>query len=320
MKIASPASAPRTDLVDHSRGPAAKPLLTLLMWLCCPLWVWSASCERPEAPPKAVPALVRGTAHVAVTETLDGDPTDLNITQLILERGLSLHGFELVPRAEAQFIISGSLTCDYLQDLTFDFQGASQHLEHQYHGKFDGTLTSVADQRVQELSFPEPLMNGRTDLELARRDIRRRAATLVSETMLRGPILGNRQVRGLLDALTDPLDGRFYNQVIDEISQYGEVAVPYLLEALRDDREVRLEGDYPGFPDLKDGELKVYHVVDLTLREILDRNSGLDPLASDDYIKRIRTGWQWLWEDIQQIPESLRVGSSKRQGSVPATN
>ena len=108
--------------------------------------------------------------------------------------------------------------------------------------------------------------------------------------------------------------------MIDEISQYGEVAVPYLLEALRDDREVRLEGDYPGFPDLKDGELKVYHVVDLTLREILDRNSGLDPLASDDYIKRIRTGWQWLWEDIQQIPESLRVGSSKRQGSVPATN
>jgi hypothetical protein len=257
--------------------------------------------------------LERGTAHVDVSETLDGDPTEINITRLIIERGLSLHGFQLVPRAEAQFLVEGTLTCDYFQDLTFEFKEAKQHLEHQYNGKFEGKLISVKDGRLQELSFPQPLMNGRTDLDMARRDIRRRSATIISETMLRGPILGTPGIRGLLDALTDPLDGRFYNQVMEEIAEHRERAVPYLIGALRDDRAVRLEGAYPGFPELEEGELKVYHIVDKTLAMILDRDSGLDPISSDDYIQRVRTGWQWLWEDMQNIPDELRIRKSKRE-------
>ena len=279
------------------------------------LLVCLSSCDAPQEKSlePTLPTLKRGTAHVEVSETLDGDLTEINITRLILERGLSLHGFQLVPRAEAQFLVEGTLTCDYFQDLTFEFKEAKQHLEHQYHGKFDGKLTSVSDGRVQELSFPQPLMNGRTDLAMARRDIRRRSATIISETMLRGPILGAPEIRGLLDALTDPLDGRFYNQLMEEIVEHGERAVPYLIEALRDDRAVRLEGAYPGFPDLEEGELKVYHIVDKTLAMILDRDSGLDPISSDDYIQRVRTGWQWLWEDMQNIPDELRIRKSKRE-------
>ena len=279
------------------------------------LVVCLSSCDAP--PQKSLEPtlqpLKRGTAHVDVSETLDGDPTEINITRLIIERGLSLHGFQLVPRADAQFLVEGTLTCDYFQDLTFEFKEAKQHLEHQYHGKFEGKLTSVKDGRLQELSFPQPLMNGRTDLAMARRDIRRRSATIISETMLRGPILGTPGIRGLLDALTDPLDGRFYNQLMEEIAEHRERAVPYLLEALRDDRAVRLEGAYPGFPELEEGELKVYHIVDKTLAMILDRDSGLDPISSDDYIQRVRTGWQWLWEDMQNIPDDLRILRSARE-------
>ncbi|MDE0959683.1 MAG: hypothetical protein OSB09_02790 [Planctomycetota bacterium] len=258
-------------------------------------------------------ALQRGTAHVDVSETIDGDPTELNITRLILERGLSLHGFQLVPRAEAQFVVEGTLTCEFFQDLNFEFKESKQHLEYQFHGKFDGRLTSIEDGRIQELSFPEPLMNGRTDMGMARRDIRRRSATIISETMLRGPILGDPEIRGLLDALTDPLDGRFHNQVLEEIVAHQERAVPYLIEALRDDRAVRLEGEYAGFSDLAEGELKVYHIVDKALTVLLDRASGLDPLSSDDFIQRVRTGWQWAWEDIQQVPDELRILSSQRK-------
>ncbi|MEO2149144.1 MAG: hypothetical protein ABGY15_03040, partial [bacterium] len=142
---------------------------------CCALLLALVVClSSCGTPTQTLQPLKRGTAHVDVSETLDGDPTEINITRLIIERGLSLHGFELVPRAEAQFLVEGTLTCDYFQDLTFEFKEAKQHLEYQFHGKFEGKLTSVKDGRLQELSFPQPLMNGRTDLAMARRDIRRR--------------------------------------------------------------------------------------------------------------------------------------------------
>lgn len=295
------------------RLPGWQPISSLLLVCLLPSLLWLCSCEAPVKSVDPLERLQRGTAHVDVTEILDGDPSDINICRLILERGFSLHGFQLVGREEAQYLVEGTLTCDYFQDLTFDFQGASQHLEHQYHGKFEGRLIRRDDDRVQDLSFPEPLMNGRTKLEMARRDIRRRSATIISETMLRGPILGEPEIRGLIDALTDSLDGRFHNQVMEEITAHRERAVPYLIETLRDDRPVQLEGDYPGFPDLEPDELKVYHIADLALREILDRDSGLDPLSSDDYIQRVRTGWQWMWEDLQEVPESLRIHKSERE-------
>ena len=294
----------------------------LLSWL-----VVVSACQsktpKPGVQPGAqqVEALTRGTAYVKIEEILDGaPPSGTNISKLLLERSLSMHGFKLVSRDQADYIIEGTLECDYFQDLSFDFNDQSQHLEHQYHGKFDGHLISRSSggEVVQDLSFPEPLMNGRTQMELAQRDIRRRSATIIAENLLRGKILGDPEVRGLLDALTDSLDGRFYNQIQDEMLQIGARAVPHLLEALRDDREVRLEGSYPQFPALEEGELKVYHIADLTLRDILDRDSGLDPLSSDDYLLRVRIAWQWLWEDFQQIPQHLRVRVEQRETKAPA--
>ena len=64
--------------------------------------------------------------------------------------------------------------------------------------------------------------------------------------------------------------------------------------------------------------MKVYHIADLALRDLLDRDSGLDPLASDEYLLRIRTGWQWLWEDFQQIPDGLRIKIDQRATKAPA--
>lgn len=289
----------------------------LLGWL---VTLSACDTQSKQVASNKVQALMRGSAHVEVKEILDGASTEFNITQLLLERSLSMHGFELVDRDQADYVIEGTMTCDYYQDLTFEFNEQSQHLEHQYHGKFAGHLISKSSggEVVQDLSFPEPLMNGRTQMELAQRDIRRRSATLVAENLLRGDILGDPEVRGLLDALTDPLDGRFYNQIQDEIVQFGARAVPHLLEALRDERDVSLEGSYPGFPDLVKGELKVYHIADLALRDLLDRDSGLDPLASDEYLLRIRTGWQWLWEDFQQIPDGLRIKIDQRATKAPA--
>ncbi len=262
-------------------------------------------------------ALKRARVKVELSETLDGKDTPVNIADLIIRRTLALHGFELVEE-NFEYQVTGDLQCDYFQDLTFDFQGSSQHLEHQYHGRFTGALKTAEGKDLQDLSFPEPLMNGRTDLALAQKDIRRRAATLIGGRLVTGGTLGNPKVQGLLDALTDALDGRTYNEIVRQMTILGAPAVPYLLDALRDEREVTLSGTYPGFADLQPGELKVYHAADLALRDILDRDSYLDPDSTEDYLHRVRTAWLWVWEDLQGIPEELRIRSEDRKKTVPA--
>ncbi|MAJ27870.1 hypothetical protein CBD41_00525 [bacterium TMED181] len=259
----------------------------------------------------------RSRVKVEISETLDGKNTEINISDLIIRRTLALHGFELVDEG-AEYLVTGELKCDYFQALTFDFQGSSQHLEHQYYGRFSGLLMDADGKELQDLSFPEPMMNGRTDLALAQKDIRRRAATLIGGRLVGGAVLGKPKIQGLLDALTDPLDGRTWNEIVRELTVSGATAVPYLLDALRDDRPVLLSGSYPGYTDLEEGELKIFHIADLALRDILDKDSFLDPDSTEDYLHRVRTAWLWVWEDMQLIPESLRTRMDQRKSSIPA--
>lgn len=262
-------------------------------------------------------ALNRSKIRVEIVETLDGKATEINISDLILRRTLALHGFELVEEGH-EYLLSGELKCDFFQDLTFDFQGSSQHLEYQYHARFTGAICDSQGNEIQDLSFPEPLMNGRTDLALAQRDIRRRAATLIGSRVVGGATLGNARIRGLIDALTDSLDGRRWNVIVGELTAAGAPAVPYLLDALRDERQIQLPGSYPGFDEIQVGDLKIYHAADLALRDILDRDSFLDPDSTEDYLHRVRTAWLWVWEDMQSIPDALRIRSAERESSIPA--
>ena len=271
----------------------------------------------PQGGGEAEAALRRARIKVDLSETLDGQETVINIADLIIRRTLALHGFDLVEE-NYDFQVTGNLQCDYFQDLTFDFQGSSQHLEHQYHGRFTGALKDASGSNLQDLSFPEPLMNGRTDLALAQKDIRRRAASLIGGRLVTGTALGNPEIQGLLDALTDELDGRTYNEIVRQMVTLGAPAVPYLLDALRDDRPIQLSGTYPGFENLQKGDLKIYHAADLALRDLLDRDSYLDPDSTEDYLHRVRTAWLWVWEDMQSIPAELRVRSEDRKNTIPA--
>ena len=273
--------------------------------------------ETSEGDSNGERVLSRAKIKVEITENLDGKATEINISDLILRRTLALHGFELVEEGH-EYLLSGELNCDFFQDLTFDFQGSSQHLEYQYHARFSGGIRDAQGREIQDLSFPEPMMNGRTDLALAQRDIRRRAATLIGSRTVGGATLGNVQIKGLLDALTDSLDGRKWNVIVGELTAAGAPAVPYLLDALGDERSIQLPGSYPGFEDLKVGDLKIYHAADLALRDILDRDSFLDPDSTEDYLHRVRTAWLWVWEDMQSLPETLRVRSADREKSIPA--
>ena len=305
-------------MTENPQKPT-RSLLWLLLMVAPFLYFIFVNTEVPTEMTEDVgeQALQRAKVKIEISETLDGKNTEMNISDLIIRRTLAIHGFEIVEEDE-EFLITGELKCDYFQALTFDFQGSSQHLEHQYYGRFSGMLKDANGKNLQDLSFPEPMMNGRTDLALAQKDIRRRAATLIGGRLVGGAVLGNRQIQGLLDALTDPLDGRTWNEIVRELTVSGATAVPYLIDALRDERPIQLPGAYPGFADLEAGELKIFHAADLALRDILDRDSYLDPDSTEDYLHRVRTAWLWVWEDLQSIPDSLRIRVDKRKSSIPA--
>ena len=308
--------APRAP--RRSSGASVRRLVILLV-----ITLSLASCIQQEIAP--IKPLDRGTISVSVAETIDGQPTEMNISQFLLEKAFLLHGFRLAPAAEARYRFEGTLACTFFQELTFDFQGASQLLEHQFHALFEGRLIDTGDpsmegsgERVEEFTFPEPMMNGRTDLDLARRDIRRRAATLLVQRSLGGEILGNPSVKGLIDALGDAVDPRIFNEIVADLVAEESTAVPYLLDTLRDERVVQMKGVYPGIEEYGEDQLQYFHIADLALVEILDRSSGLDLLSTEEYRLKIQTGWAWIWEDLQEIPAKYRTRLADRKSSIPA--
>ncbi|MFQ5653226.1 MAG: hypothetical protein ACE5GW_00670 [Planctomycetota bacterium] len=319
-------AGPRKVLLRHRL-----PLLALAPLLLLLLGARGCESERPEAPRKP---LDRGTFFVAITETLEGEPTEVNIAEHLITRTLLGHGLTPAPRREnARYLLEGTLTCAYHKELTFEFGDMKQLLEHQYKALFECSLTDTrpgaaagessgehtsGEPDVEVLDFPEPLINGRTDRKLARRDIRRRAATNICERMMNGRLLGRPEIKGLLDALGDPLDPRTFNDIAGRLAAIGIPAVPYLLDALRDDRPVRMKGDYAGLEERNLDAMRYYHVADLALGEILRRSSGLAIDSTEEMHLRVITGWTWAWEDLEGIPEVYRVYPEQRKSSVPA--
>ncbi len=279
-------------------------------------------CGEEEAAGTA--RLDRGTVFVSIDETLDGEATETNIAQILLTRALLQHGFHLAPRDEARYLVEGSLRCTYFQNLKLHLNGVDQHLEHQWHGNFECALTdrgenlSKLDQPlIVEYSFPEPLMNGRTDPELAKRDIRRRAATIMVKNLTGGSELGRPEIIQLFDAWQDPFDPRTFNDILVELVAHGYAAVPYLLDGLLDERVVKPGGHYPGLREFNREELKMYHLADFGLSEILLRVPGLELTSTKDRRQRVNMGWAWAWEDVQQIPVEYREGAEARKTSLP---
>jgi hypothetical protein len=278
-----------------------------------------SGCTREE--PRAS-RLDRGTVHVAIAETLDGIPTDTNIAQTLITRTLLHRGFHLASAEEARYLVEGRLACTYHKELKMTFGEVQQLLEHQWLAEFTLTLTDrgpggKGPEDSETFSFPEPMRNGRTDPELARRDIRRRAATDMAKLIAKGRIVGDPQVRQLLDALQDPFDPRRFDDVEREIVDLGARAVPYLLDALLDTRPVRMVGSYPDFEKFDPEDLKVYHLADRMLSEILARNAALDLLSTEPRRLQVITGWTWAWEDEQGIPDEYRIEREARATKVP---
>ncbi|MCI0651574.1 MAG: hypothetical protein L0Z55_06810 [Planctomycetes bacterium] len=267
--------------------------------------------------------LQRGTVHVAIEETLDGEPTEQNVATQLVTRALVLHGYTPVADpSQARFLIEGKNTSTFFQDLKFRVLGQETHLEFQYEGEMsatvtDTTLASGAAGRTETIEVPRERY-GRTDGELAERDIRRLVASSATIKLMRTKLLGDARVIALLDELNDPNGRRSFNDIQRDIVAVGYPAVPYLLAALTDERVVQAKGEYPGLGADNRDRLCYYHIADRALGDILRRESYLALDSEEGYRIRVITGWTWVWEDAQGIPSEHRTLAHKRETRVAA--
>ena len=276
----------------------------------------------------------RGTFFVSITETLqerdslEAVPTERNIASELITRKLMLHGFLLAEsKEEARYLIEGSLKCKWNQLLTFKFRQREEILEYQYEAEFLCALTDTTQPetdgdptkslRLERVDIPFQ-KNGRQKDNLAKIDIRRLVGTTVGDRIVNGRLLGSKKFTLLRDALGDVYEERSANKIVSEMHELGQVAVPYLLDMLTDDRPVKVSASYLDLEEWNKDAFRYYHVADLALEEILERHSGLSLDSSEDYRLRVRLAWTWAWEDILKIPEKYRESRSKRKTAVKA--
>ncbi len=154
-----------------------------------------SSKPAPVAQPDAIPQ--RGEIALAIEERLEGEATELNIAELLIGRELALHGFKLVaPEVSADYTLRGKLESVFHKRHVFEYKGAETLLEHQFRGWGRLVLTHVSSGESEIIEIPEQpgLVNGRNDLEDAKRDIRRLLATEFARRLVNGELLGHTEL------------------------------------------------------------------------------------------------------------------------------
>ena len=286
--------------------------------------LWSCMGDPGVAAPKG--RIERGTFHVSIQERLEDrktqelTPTDVNVAEVLITRKLVHHGFKLVDDpAKARYLIQGQLDANFHKELNFEFEGQKTLLEHQYKVVFSCSVkdTQKPDAAPERFDIPE-MINGRNKDIDARLDIRRRPATIVAQRMVQGKTLGRKGILESMRQLGYVQSEKTFNDVMKELVAHGHDAVPYMIEMLYDERPVRLPGEFPGLEEWNKDSLRYYHIADRVLTEILNRDSAVALDSSDIYMRKVRVGWTWVWEEEQGIPKEFREREEDRKSSVKA--
>ncbi len=204
-------------------------------------------------------------------------------------------GYAVLPTSEeVTYRIEGDVVADFADFLTF----REQIIAWKYHCSVDVRVLDQKRQEVETIVIEDLDHVNARDEETCVLDLRRYVAKLLHDRLfLKGEVFTNAEITALFDALVvDPLeteDPRSGEAVIHRLVDIGFPAVPYLLEALTDDRVVFAWTPYPGLenPD----ELKVYHVADKALEEVFQKVSRMHLKAKSHERYVMILGWQNEW-------------------------
>ncbi len=254
-------------------------------------------------------------------------------------------------QGDAKLIVVGSVECEFVKPLTFreqvfavQFQGTGSVrvlgpqrdilAEFDIPGvKGEGILPELENNAelkgrvIQANRLPEPR---RIDGENPPReeinaitDLRRRIARDLWRGIFyeKGP-LSDGEISRTLDSLAvddpagDPADG---DRVVDKLVALRLKAVPYLIEALTDDRPVLVKATYKGLTPANASQLRVYHLADRALENVFQKVSRMGLGTPDKHRFVIIRGWENEWKrfckSFRESPENRPGGGAK---SAPA--
>lgn len=216
-------------------------------------------------------------------------------------------GYQVVEKAEdAQFVLRGSFKARYVKAITFQ----RQDIAHQYSGDVELRVYGKGGEELEKIEIKDFLKEGILGVDEKRenrqeahviQDIRRHLAKIVWNRLYHvGKVFTDRKIPQLLASLAAddllmeaPVQG---DDVIKALVARHFEAVPYLLEALSDERMVRVNAHYPGLTAQNATSLKIYHIADKALEEIFQKVSRMNLRTTARLRFLIIRGWENEWK------------------------
>lgn len=266
---------------------------------------------RTAAPPDpAKEQYRRDPVHVSIKERIQPreapayePPAEARVLENHIAEYFRRAGFAVVrDPAGARYTIEGSFECKFHEAIVF--QG--QTIAHKYVGSATVSVKGKdGGEPLDRVEVPEYYADGilRPGVPEERRaamEMRRRLAKVLWERLFHmGKTLADAEIPGLLARLAadDPEEEApvLARDVVKALAAKRFTAVPYLLDALTDDRVVRVHATYPGLTSANSNQLRIYHLADKALEEIFQKVSrmGLESTQEDRFA--VIRGWEGEW-------------------------
>ena len=225
------------------------------------------------------------------------------VLETYLAEYLRRAGFDVVTDpAAALFLIRGAFAAAFKEALTF--QG--QEIAHKYRASLSltlsksGALGPIASVEIPEFFKEGVLTPGVPEDQVVALELRRHLAKIAwDELYLTGKALGDPEIPALLASLAadDPLNEAPVQakNVVQALVGKRLAAVPSLLDALTDERIVRVNTVYPGLTSATADKLRVYHIADRALEEIFQKVSRMTLETPPKHRFVVIKGWENEW-------------------------
>jgi hypothetical protein len=208
-------------------------------------------------------------------------------------------GFEVVEdAAAADYRIEGQYSAHFLK--VIQFEGVP--VAHTYEGSARISIRKGAEEveRAEVTDFRKDgiLAPGVPEDQVAVLEMRRHLAKVLwSKVYHQGKTFSEPEVPALLESLArepgaTPVQGE---SVLKSLVAKRLAAVPYLLEALSDERPVQAAIAYPGVTVENPEKLHVYHLADKALEEIFQKVSRMELETPAKTRFLIIRGWENEW-------------------------
>jgi len=263
----------------------------------------------------------RFSVHVKVTETLQASKGQVGPAAVpVVENYLSEyfrragHPVTSTPKG-ATYVVEGSVEVLFHSTLTL----LESTIGWKYHGGGAVEVKDFTGKVIEKFEVPELHEESGRSEEIACLDFERHMAKLLWDNLLQqSQVFTNTEARDLIGSLSsqgatratsgskdpsDEIDDRLLTteDVVRRLADIGFPAVPYLLEALDDERVVLIPSDYPGLRGNDPSKLRAFHVADKALEEVFQKVSRMSldigtTTSEDIKLRRvILKGWEAEW-------------------------